>query len=60
RGVTPIYFPSTNKGVKAANEALLLLVKKGFLFSKDLVIVTQGDIMGKIGKTNTSRILQVE
>ncbi|MDE5285389.1 MAG: pyruvate kinase, partial [Buchnera aphidicola] len=60
RGVTPVYFNSINKGVKAAHEALLLLVQQGFLSSKDLVIVTQGDIMGKIGKTNTSRILQVE
>ncbi|WP_422667240.1 pyruvate kinase [Buchnera aphidicola] len=60
RGVIPIYFNSHNSGVKAANEALELLYKKNFLFIGDLVIVTQGDIMGKIGKTNTSRILKVE
>ena len=59
RGVIPIYFDSDNDGVEAANEAIILLCKKKFLFNNDLVIVTQGDIMGKIGKTNTSRILRV-
>ncbi|CAL4322413.1 pyruvate kinase [Buchnera aphidicola] len=59
RGVIPIYFNSFHNGVKAANEALALLCKKNFLIKGDLVIVTQGDIMGKIGKTNTSRILKV-
>ncbi|QCI21043.1 pyruvate kinase [Buchnera aphidicola (Hyperomyzus lactucae)] len=59
RGVTPIYFDSENNGFQAANEAIDLLCKKGFLYTGDLVIITQGDIMGKIGKTNTSRILKV-
>ncbi|AYN24746.1 pyruvate kinase [Buchnera aphidicola] len=59
RGVIPVYFDSKKDGVKAANEAIILLCKKKFLFNNDLVIVTQGDIMGKIGKTNTSRILKV-
>jgi len=59
RGVTPIYFNSKNNGFKAADEAIILLCKKGFLYSGELVIITQGDIMGKIGKTNTSRILKV-
>jgi len=59
RGVTPVYFNSKNDGFKAANEAIVLLCKKGFLYSGELVIITQGDIMGKVGKTNTSRILQV-
>lgn len=59
RGVTPIYFNSKNDGFKSSQEAIALLCNKGFLFSGDLVIITQGDIMGKIGKTNTSRILKV-
>lgn len=59
RGVIPIYFDSKHDGFKAAHEAIILLLNKGFLFSGDLVIVTQGDIMRKIGKTNTSRILKV-
>ncbi|QCI22765.1 pyruvate kinase [Buchnera aphidicola] len=59
RGVTPIYFDSKKNGVEAANEAIILLCNQGFLSSGELVIITQGDIMGKIGKTNTSRILKV-
>ncbi|QCI20458.1 pyruvate kinase [Buchnera aphidicola (Brachycaudus cardui)] len=59
RGVTPIYFDSKYDGVKAANEAMILLRKQGFLCIGDLVIITQGDIMRKTGKTNTSRILKV-
>ncbi|CAL4326382.1 pyruvate kinase [Buchnera aphidicola] len=59
RGVTPIYFDSKYDGFKAANEAIILLRRKGFLSLGDLVIITQGDIMRKKGKTNTSRILKV-
>ncbi|QIQ41907.1 MAG: pyruvate kinase [Buchnera aphidicola (Microlophium carnosum)] len=59
RGVTPLFFDSKNNGFEAANEAIILLRNKGFLCSGELVIITQGDIMGRIGKTNTSRILKV-
>ncbi|MCU4136909.1 pyruvate kinase [Buchnera aphidicola (Sitobion miscanthi)] len=59
RGVTPVYFNSASNGFQAADEAIILLCKKGFLCSGELVIITQGDIMGRIGKTNTSRILKV-
>lgn len=59
RGVVPIYFDSKIDGVGAANQAIALLRRKGFLLPGNLVIVTQGDVMGKIGKTNTSRILKV-
>lgn len=60
RGVTPIHFDSQLDGVAAANNAVQLLREKGYLLSGDLVIVTQGDIMGSIGSTNTTRILSVE
>ncbi|WP_016591347.1 pyruvate kinase alpha/beta domain-containing protein, partial [Yersinia pestis] len=43
-----------------ATEAVKRLQDKGFLVSGDLVIVTQGDVMGTIGTTNTSRIIRVE
>ncbi|ANF17075.1 pyruvate kinase [Buchnera aphidicola (Schlechtendalia chinensis)] len=59
RGVTPILFESKNIGVSAANDAIVLLKKRGFLKKGNLVIITQGDIMGKIGTTNTSRILKI-
>lgn len=59
RGVTPIYFNSKNNGFKSSQEAIMLLCNHGFLLSGDLVIITQGDIIGQAGKTNTSRILKV-
>ncbi|CAO96543.1 pyruvate kinase [Erwinia tasmaniensis] len=60
RGVTPVYFDSNNEGVAAAHDAINLLRDKGFLISGDLVIVTQGDVMGTTGTTNTSRVLRVD
>ncbi|MBK4765072.1 MAG: pyruvate kinase [Pantoea sp. Brub] len=59
RGVTPIFFNSDNKGVSAANDAINLLKDQGYLNSGDLVIVTQGDVMGITGTTNTVRVLCV-
>ncbi|XBC39024.1 MAG: pyruvate kinase [Buchnera aphidicola (Nurudea shiraii)] len=59
RGVTPIFFNSKNSGVSAANDAIILLKDRGFLNKGNLVIITQGDVMGRIGTTNTSRILKV-
>lgn len=58
RGVTPIYFDG--RGVAAATSAINLLHDKGFLAFGDLVIITQGDVVDRIGTTNTSRILRVE
>ena len=60
RGVTPVYFDSENEGVAAAHDAVILLRDKGYLVSGDLVIVTQGDVMGTVGSTNTTRIMTVE
>ncbi|MFA8091432.1 pyruvate kinase [Klebsiella oxytoca] len=60
RGVTPVYFESGNDGVAAANDAVNLLRDKGYLSSGDWVIVTQGDVMGTSGSTNTTRVLTVQ
>ncbi|WP_127958418.1 pyruvate kinase [Serratia microhaemolytica] len=60
RGVTPVYFGSHSDGVAAASDAVERLRDKGYLMPGDLVLVTQGDVMGTIGSTNTSRILRVE
>lgn len=59
KGVTPVYFNNNEKGINAANSAINLLKKKGFLVSGDFVVITQGDVMGTVGKTNTSRVLCV-
>ncbi len=60
RGVTPVRCEMNTDGVAAANDAVILLRDKGYLLSGDLVIVTQGDVMGAIGTANTTRILRVE
>ncbi|VTR17882.1 Pyruvate kinase II [Serratia fonticola] len=60
RGVTPVYFGSHSDGVVAANDAIARLRDKGYLVSGDLVLVTQGDVMGTVGTTNTNRILRVD
>ncbi len=60
RGVTPVAFKSYTDGVAAAYDAVTLLRDKGYLMTGDLVIVTQGDVMGASGTTNTSRVLRVE
>ncbi len=60
RGVTPVAFKSYTDGVAAAYDAVTLLRDKGYLVTGDLVIVTQGDVMGASGTTNTSRVLRVE
>ncbi|QCI21621.1 pyruvate kinase [Buchnera aphidicola (Hyadaphis tataricae)] len=59
RGVTPIYFDTKFNGFQASDEAITLLRKKNFLCIGDLVIITQGDLMRKKGKTNTIKILRV-
>ncbi|WP_343182860.1 pyruvate kinase [Buchnera aphidicola (Neophyllaphis podocarpi)] len=59
RGVTPIYFDTNSEGIAVAYDAINLLKKKKLLFKRDLVIFTQGDVMGSIGKTNTLRIIIV-
>lgn len=59
RGVVPIYFNSPNKDLQVANDAILLLLKKNLLKTGDIIIITQGDIMGKSGKTNIHRILKI-
>jgi len=60
RGVTPIRCESSTDGIAAANAAVNQLRDKGYLISGDLVIVTQGDVMGAAGTANTTRILCVE
>ncbi|CAL4321368.1 pyruvate kinase [Buchnera aphidicola] len=60
RGVIPVYFNSQNKGLKVAHDAILLLLKNHFLSLGDLIVITQGDIMGKAGNTNIHRILRVQ
>ncbi|MFP3019182.1 MAG: pyruvate kinase [Arsenophonus sp.] len=60
RGVTPIYCNKETNTINAVKNAIQCLLKKKYIEFGDLVLVTQGDQMGKIGSTNTCRILKVE
>ncbi|VAY02277.1 Pyruvate kinase II [Arsenophonus endosymbiont of Aleurodicus dispersus] len=60
RGVTPIYCNKETNTINAVKNAIQCLSKKNYIESADLVLVTQGDQMGKIGSTNTCRILKVK
>lgn len=63
RGVTPVFFDGTVSdgiGLVAANTAVNILKEKGYLMTGDLVMITQGDVMGTVGSSNTTRILCVE
>lgn len=59
RGVTPLFFETKEEGLLASQEAVKLLYNKKYLQLNDIVIITQGDIKGITGNTNTSRILKV-
>ena len=60
RGVTPVFCSTHTDGLAAVTEAVSRLLEKGYLLQGDLVMVTQGDQMGLVGSTNTSRILEVK
>lgn len=60
RGVTPVFCSTHTDGLAAVTEAISRLKEKGYLCTGDLVMVTQGDQMGLVGSTNTSRILEVK
>ena len=60
RGVTPVFCSTHTDGLAAVTEAVSRLREKGYLLQGDLVMVTQGDQMGLVGSTNTSRILEVK
>lgn len=60
RSVTPVYIDNHNGHLITATDAVHHLRDKRFLFSNDLVIVIQGDLIAIIGITNTCCILLVE
>lgn len=60
RGVYPTYFDSTQSNPQnVLRDAIELIRGRGLLEKGDMVIITHGDVMETIGKTNTSKILQV-
>ncbi|NIH16817.1 MAG: pyruvate kinase [Buchnera aphidicola (Periphyllus lyropictus)] len=59
RGVIPIFFKTKKQGLEASKKAIKLLCEKKYLKFNDIVIITQGDIKGIPGNTNTMRILKV-
>ncbi|RUO22413.1 pyruvate kinase [Aliidiomarina iranensis] len=60
RGVYPEYFDSTRSDAQQVlRDAIELIEKRGHIKKGEMVIITHGDVMETIGKTNTSKILQV-
>ncbi len=60
RDVNPVEFdPNDASPGQAAREAILTLFRLGALGEQDRVIVTTGDRTGKLGGTNTLRLLKV-
>ncbi|WNJ94790.1 pyruvate kinase [Vibrio ruber] len=60
RGVVPWYFDSHQESAyEIALEALSVLKEKKQLAFGDIVIITQGDVMGVEGTTNCMRVLPV-
>ncbi|WP_343183364.1 pyruvate kinase [Buchnera aphidicola] len=59
RGVIPVFFDTHKEGLEAAKEAIKILYNNNYLQLNDIVIITQGDIKGIPGNTNTNRILKV-
>ncbi|BFI91175.1 pyruvate kinase [Enterobacterales bacterium endosymbiont of Anomoneura mori] len=62
RGVTPIYYKNiiNNNCIIAIKNVIKYLCKIKILSVGNLIVVTNGDVMGTSGKTNTSRILYVK
>lgn len=61
RGVTPLYFESTaaNNINDICQLALERIQDTGLLHRGDLVLLTHGDMMDRVGTTNTCKILTV-
>lgn len=60
RGVYPIAFDSTNsKPEHLVRDAVEEIKLRGHVKAGDLVILTHGDVMEKIGSTNTCKIIEV-
>ncbi|TRW49716.1 pyruvate kinase [Aliidiomarina halalkaliphila] len=60
RGVYPLYFDSTKSTpTTVLRDAIHMIEKQGHISKGEMVIITHGDVMETIGKTNTSKIIQV-
>ncbi|MDT8403115.1 pyruvate kinase [Sulfuriflexus sp.] len=60
RGVYPVSFETTSNDHAIVNkEAIDELVRRGAVRDGDLVIITKGDLMGKLGGTNAMKVVRV-
>ena len=60
RGVYPVSFnPDFSDHAIVNKEAVDDLVRRGAVRDGDLVIITKGDLAGKIGGTNAMKIVKV-
>lgn len=60
RGVIPIYYDVTASDKDIYQQALATVLSTGAIHTGDRVIITNGDIKGTGGMTNTLKILQVK
>mgnify|MGYP000082299104 CR=1 FL=1 len=60
RGVYPVSFETASNDHAIVNkEAIDELVRRGAVRDGDLVIITKGDLMGKLGGTNAMKVVRV-
>jgi pyruvate kinase len=61
RGVYPIYFDSSKHTMDNLVMGVIVTLKaKGAITSGDLIILTHGDVMEKVGASNTCKVLKVD
>jgi pyruvate kinase len=59
RNVTPLHLETSHDRDVALQQALEVVVAKGFASRGDMVVLTVGEPMGQAGGTNTLKIVRV-
>lgn len=59
RNVTPLHVDFNSDRDSALQQALELIVRRGYVAHGDMVVLTVGEPMGQAGGTNTLKIVRV-